>query len=258
MTSARIYNISLLSSVHLKIHIPKIIKKHTHVQTIYKVRKMPVLETNSEEEDEHKDGSEKYIRLDSKIFSGSGNELRSMKWRPRYVYQRVPRGAFSSSTALALKRYPKNVKVIHEFEHIKDYPRKVKSHRIIKHQLVPTYDEDLDDDLDHNEGQEDYAESNPVKSYLRQPSTSSQNSSPIKFIPASEVSQYIPTIPYSALKNQFNPLWTPTGLNLAKNKDPQRLGRSSRYEGSTTMRVFSNGASDYSSPIHMDRFRPSY
>lgn len=223
---------------------------------------MPVLETNSEEEDEHKDGSEKYIQLDPKIFGRaglSGNDLRSLKWSPRYVYQRAPRGAFSSS-ALALKRYPKNVKVIHEYEAVKDYPHKVKSHRIIKHQLVPTYDiqEDSEDDYSQPEGQEDYAESKPVKSYLRQPNKS-QKSSQIQFIPASEVSQYIPTIPYSALKNQFNPIWTPTDFisNLAKNKDNQRLGRSSRYEG-TTMRVFSTGAGDYSSPIHLDRFSSRY
>lgn len=245
MTSVNVSFVSH-SSVHLKIHIPKIIKKHTHVQTIYKhhYQKVPVLDEG--EDDEYKDGSEKYIRIDPKItlsalkatnnFGGggvSGNELRSLKWAPQFNYQqaRELQGAYSSALK-GHKRYPKNVKVVQEYE---DYPHQTKSHRIIK-QLIPTYEIQEDSDEDYNHSNEDYAES--------------------KFIPASEVSQYIPTIPFSALtaQSQFKPIWTPTEFisRPGKNKEHQRPGRSSRYEG-TTMRVFSTegggGGDSYGSPM---------
>lgn len=259
MTSVNVSFVSH-SSVHLKIHIPKIIKKHTHVQTIYKhhYQKVPVLDEG--EDDEYKDGSEKYIRIDPKItlsalkathnFGGggvSGNELRSLKWAPQFNYQqaRELQGAYSSALK-GHKRYPKNVKVVQEYE---DYPHQTKSHRIIK-QLIPTYEIQEDSDEDYNHSNEDYAESKPKTRYLK------KSSKTLKFIPASEVSQYIPTIPFSALtaQSQFKPIWTPTEFisRPGKNKEHQRPGRSSRYEG-TTMRVFSTegggGGDSYGSPM---------
>lgn len=261
-------------SVHLKIHIPKIIKKHTHVQTIYKhmLQKVPVLD---ESEGEYTEGSERYVRIDPKITLSAlratnnlgggggvtGNELRSLKWVPRY-HRKELEGSYSNPP-LPLKglkkRYPKNVQVVHEYEEYNPHPR-TKKHRIVKH-MIPTYEiqEDSDEDYDPA-SREEYAETRPKKSYLKASSTKT-----LKFLPASEVSQYIPTIPFSSLtgaQSQFQPMWTPLSDAAARkpSKEHLRSGRSSRYEGTTT-RVFSTqgvGADSYSAPLlphgtHLER-----
>lgn len=228
-----------LCSVHLKIHIPKIIKKHTHVQTIYKhhFQKVPVLEEG--EEDEYRDGSEKYLRIDPKTASSSsysgGNEVRSLKWVPHFNYQKT-----RDLPLTGLKRYPKNVRVVHEYE---EYPRKPKSHRIVK-QLIPTYAIQEESDEDYSPAShEDYAETKPKKSYIKHS---------LKFIPASDVAQYIPAIPFSALtaQSQFKPLWTPSDYmsRPAKHKEHRRPSRSSRYEDNA-MLFSADGAHTYSTPI---------
>lgn len=230
------------------------------------LQKVPVLDESGD--DEYKEGSEKYVRIDPKItlsalkatnnFGGggvSGNELRSLKWPSKYSYHDVQDGESTYSGPVAmplkgLKRYPKNVKMIHQYE---EYPRK--SHRIVKH-VIPTYEiqEDMDDDYDHS-SPEDYSESRPHKSYLK--------TKTLKFIPASEVSQYIKTIPFSSLataQSQFKPVWTPSEFINRQNKmkDHSRPSRSSRYEG-TTMRVYSTDpSSSYNSPLlpigtHLER-----
>lgn len=253
-------SVSFLCSVHLKIHIPKIIKKHTHVKTVYKhlLQKVPVLEESAE--DEYRQGSEKYLRIDPKItLSGggvTGNELRSLKWASPYssypshsqeVLENSSSAYGNAQPLKTLKRYPKNVQVVHEFQ---DYPSSAQPHRIVKH-MIPTYAIQEDDPQDDYEpsSHEDYAETRPRKSYTRGGSTKT-----VKFIPASELSQYIPTIPFSSLtaaQSQFKPMWTPSEF---RGRDPAgsnqqehvRSGRSSRYEG-TTMRVFSTDRA-FSSP----------
>lgn len=224
------------------------------MQTIYKhlLPKVPVLEES--EEDGYKDGSEKYLRIDPKITlrptnsyggGGRGNELRSIQWAPHYNYENKElESTFSSPLAFkSLKRYPKNVRGVHEYE---DYVHKPKLHRIIKH-VIPTYEiqEDINNDYDPS-SHEEYGDARPKKSYLK-----SQSSQTLKFIPASEVSQYIPTIPLSSLtaaQSQYTPVWTPLINRPAKNKDRQTRS-SSRYEG-TTMRVYSNdGSTSFSTPM---------
>lgn len=255
-------------SVHLKIHIPKIIKKHTHVQTIYKhhFHKKPVHDHGGDEDDGNdglKDGSEKYIRIDPKALSaalkvvqgggGLGNELRSFRYMPKYHRSRDLKNAYSSPMSYkSAKFYPKNMKVYHQYEDVEPYRRPSKSHRAIKHMMRPAYEihEDMDDDYDHPKMQEDYSlsESSPVKTYYKPPASMNLKTAQIQFIPASQVNDYIPTIPFSALtaqQSQFQPIWTPADLMsraaAAKAKeDDVRLGRSTHYEGTTT-RIYTSG-----------------
>lgn len=272
-----------ICSVHLKIHIPKIIKKHTHVQTIYKhhFHKKPVHDHGGEEDsDEHKDGSEKYIRIDPKALSaalkvvqgggGSGNELRSFRYGPKYHRSRDLKHAYSSPVSYkSAKFYPKNVKVIHQYEDVEpSYRRPSKSHRAIKHMMRPTYaiHEEMDeDDYDHPMMQEDYSlsESSPVKTYYKPPA--SMKTTQIQFIPASQVNDYIPTIPFSALsaqQSQFQPIWTPADLMAraaAKGKEQQdaRLGRSSSHYEGTTSRIYTSGGPASVSHLSLSPAAPS-
>lgn len=217
---------------------------------------MPVLEES--DEDEHKDGSENYVRIDPKTLSAlkaasqyvTGNELRSMKWTPRRKYPRGLRGAFSSQ-ALALKRLPKHVRVINDLND-EDYPQTPKAQRLVK-QVVPTYDiqGESGDDYEQSEDSGEYSESNPIKSYAKQ---AQKGISPIQFIPAADLAHYIPTIPLSALtmaQSQYKPVWTPSEL-LARNKAKDNQGpRPVRSSRTSTMRVYSTGSgADYSTPVH--------
>lgn len=190
--------------------------------------------------DEYKEGSEKYIQIDPKItlaafkaahnLGGSASELRSMKWPPRYAY-------LKSSSRDNPKRYPKNIKIVHEYE---PYPRKT-AKRIVKH-VIPAYEDDSGEPFDPSS--EDYSERRPQKA--------------LKFIPASEVSQYIPTIPFSALneaQSQFKPMWTSasesTSSKSARTKLHSRPGRNSRFESSVRYYDSNHGIGDdsYSSPL---------
>ena len=251
-------------SVHLKIHVPKIIKKHTHVQTIYKHLKVPVIEESAS--DEYKEGSEKYVQIDPKVtlsalgatnnFGGggvTGNELRSMSWSPMYSYQKaremdeVYSSQQSQPQPLKMrKRFPKALKVVHQYE---EYPRpSQKTHRVVKH-VIPTYEihEEAGDAYGHS-SEEEYSENRPRKSYLK-----TQSSPTLKFIPVSEVSKYLPTIPFAKLasaQSQYKPVWTPKDFMGGNNKDHQRPGRSSRYEGKVVRVITSDGmGEDYSSPM---------
>lgn len=205
------------------------------------------MDADSDEDDGHKDGTEKYVK--KLLASASGNELRSFGWSPRYNYQR----GLAPQALKSVRRYPKHVKASHNYDDEQEYVAPVKGHRIVQH-VVPAYE--IQDEMEDGYDQpEEYTETvKPTKAYLRQ-SVRSVKSLPIQFIPASDLSQYIPTVPLSALtssQSRFKPIWTPAEFmsRAAKSKEHHlRPSRGTVYEGKT-MRVYSSGGSDgYTNPM---------